>query len=318
MAHGILRYCENIACVVDERHAGRSARQVVPYVGRDVPIVGTLADALALGVEELVIGAAPPGGGAGRAMVEATRAALERGLWVVSGLHEQLAADPELAPWAERIVELRHRELPETIGTGAAARLPGQVILTVASDAGSGKMTSALELWQGLQRRGRDAAFVATGQTGMYIAGSGAAIDAVTADFIAGVVEQLVLAEGQHDYVIVEGQGSILHPAYSGVSLALLHGSAPSGLLFCHDLSRSKLAYFDAEIADPREEIALLEGLSAHQRGARVVGVCAITRGLDDETARRAMSELEDHLGLPVAAPLDPGFERLVDVVAGP
>lgn len=315
MAHGILRYCDHIACVLDEQYAGRRVRDVVPYVERDVPVVGTLREARVLGAEELVIGAAPPGGAAGPQMLALAAAALEQGLWVVSGLHDRLAALPELADWSARIVELRHRELPEHVGTGAAAALSTNVVLTVASDCASGKMTSGLELWAALRRRGRDAAFVATGQTGMYIAGGGAAIDAVTADFLAGTVEQLVVEQAKHEFVIVEGQGSILHPAYSGVSLGLLHGSAPNLLLFCHDLSRTKLAYFEPEIPAAEAEIALLEQLASHQRAGRVVGVCAMTRGLEAGVARREMRALEARLGVPVAAPLENGFERIVDAV---
>lgn len=316
MAHGILRYCDHIACVLDEQHAGRRLPEIVPYVERDVPVVASLEEALRLGVEELVIGAAPPGGAAGPGMLVLAAAALERGLWVVSGLHERLAELPELARWSERIVELRHREIGAYVGTGAAATLSTNVILTVASDCASGKMTAGLELWKGLRSRGRDAVFVATGQTGMYIAGGGAAIDAVISDFLAGVVEQLVLEHAGHEFVIVEGQGSILHPAYSAVSLGLLHGAAPSMLLFCHDLARKRLAYFEPEIRAPSEEIALLEQLAAHQRAGRVVGVCAMTRGLDAATARRAMRELEDRLGVPVAQPLGADFGRIVERIA--
>jgi uncharacterized NAD-dependent epimerase/dehydratase family protein len=316
MAHGILRYCDNVVGVLDEAHAGRRANQVIPYVGRDLPVVGTLEEAVGLGAEELVIGAAPPGGAAAPEMVSTTRAALERGLWVVHGLHNRFQEIPELAPFAERIVELRHRPVQERVGTGAAASLDATVVLTVASDCASGKMTSALELWQGLQRRGRDAVFVATGQTGMYISGNGAAIDAVTSDFLAGVTEQLVVDQADHEFIIVEGQGAILHPAYSGVTLALMHASAPSVLLFCHDLGRTKFEYFEPEFADPREEIALIETLCSYRRPAKVAGICAMTRGLDAEQAKRAMAELEDHVGLPVATPLDPDFERLIDRVA--
>jgi uncharacterized NAD-dependent epimerase/dehydratase family protein len=319
MAHGILRYCDHIVAVVDAVHAGRRLKEILPYAGRDIPVVATIADAHRLGARELVVGASPPGGAADPAMVGEVAAAAGLGMWIVHGLHTRLSRVPELAAYAERIVELRHRPLDERVATGRSASLGGNVVLTVASDCASGKMTAALELWQGLRRRGAAAEFVATGQTGMYIAGGGAPIDAVRSDFTAGVVEELVLdaaAVAPDGYVLVEGQGSILHPAYSGVSLSLLHGSAPNLLVFCHDLGRDQLAYFDQPVVDVAEEIALLERLSVHQRGARVVAVVGVDRGTDPASAERSRARLEDRLGLPVVPATAPGFDRLADLIA--
>ncbi|MEU4625423.1 DUF1611 domain-containing protein [Actinoplanes sp. NPDC023801] len=318
MAHGILRYCDHVNVVVDPVHAGKRLHDLLPYAGRDIPVVATVAEAHQRGARELVVGASPPGGGAAPAMVAEVAAAAELGMWVVHGLHSRLTDVPELGRYRDRIVELRHRPVTERVATGEAARLTGNVVLTVASDCASGKMTTALEVWQGLRQRGADAEFVATGQTGMYIAGGGAPLDAVRADFAAGVVEQLVTdaAEGGARYVLVEGQGSILHPAYSGVSLSLLHGSAPNLLIFCHDLSRDRLAYFDQAVADVAEEIALLERLSEHQRKARVVAVVGVNRGGDPVTAEADRDRLERSLRLPVVPATTAGFGRLADLIA--
>ncbi|MGX6603296.1 DUF1611 domain-containing protein [Micromonosporaceae bacterium Da 78-11] len=318
MAHGILRYCDHLTVVVDRAHAGRRLRDLLPYAGRDLPIVGTVDEAYRLGARELVVGASPPGGAAAPEMIADVATAAGLGMWIVHGLHSRIADLPQLSRYRDRIVELRHRAVTERVATGEAAQLTGNVVLTVASDCASGKMTTALEMWQGLRDRGTDAQFVATGQTGMYIAGGGAPLDAVRADFAAGVVEQLVLdaaATGSR-HVFVEGQGSILHPAYSGVSLALLHGSAPNLLVFCHDLSRDRLAYFDQPTADVAEEIALLERLAEHQRKARVVAVVGVNRGGDPATAEADRARLEQRLRLPVVPATPDGFGRLTDLIA--
>jgi uncharacterized NAD-dependent epimerase/dehydratase family protein len=318
MAHGILRYCDHIAAVVDERYAGQRLSELLPYAGRDLPVVASVAEAHRAGARELIVGAAPPGGAAAPEMIRTCRAALDLGLDVVSGLHTRLADAPELAQAADRIVELRHRAVPERVATGQARELTANVLLTVASDCASGKMTTGLELWRELRARDRRAAFVATGQTGMYISGDGACVDAVRADFLAGVTEQLVVdaAAGGTEFVLVEGQGSLLHPAYSGVSLGLLHGAAPNLLVFCHDLSRDTLAYFDRSVADVADEIALLERLSEHQRKARVIAVVTTSGDLPPAQAARRRAELEQRLGLPVMPAEPDGFGRLADLVS--
>lgn len=319
MAHGILRYCAHVVAVVDAAHAGQSLRSLVPYAGRELPIVADVEQAFRLGARELVIGSSPPGGLADRSVIGLSRAAGELGMYVVSGLHDRLGELPELARFADRIVDLRHRRIEERVGHGACASLSTNVVLTVASDAASGKMTTALELQRRLdQRDPGSAAFVATGQTGMYIAGDGAAIDAVRSDFVAGVTERLVLdaASSGAGYVLVEGQGSLLHPAYSGVSLALLHGSAPNLLVFCHDLRRSKLAYFDQRIVGLPEQIELLERLAAPLREAAVVGVVALADEREPEQAEKAREALSAELGLQVLAPTPEGYDRLAALVA--
>ena len=317
-AHGILRYCDNVVAVVDDRYAGQRLGDLVPYTGRDLPVVPDVADAHRLGARELVVGAAPPGGAAAPRMVAEVTAALKLDMWVVNGLHTRLAEHPDLVSFASRVVDLRHRSVPDRVATGEAAGLDATVLLTVGSDCASGKMTTALELWRLLRARDTAASFIATGQTGMYIAGDGVAIDAVKADFAAGVAERLVLAAVRSgaSHVLVEGQGSILHPAYSGVSLSLLHGCAPNLLVFCHDLGRPRLAYFDRDIADVAEEIALLERLASHQRKAVVVGVVAMAGGLPADRAARARDELSARLGRVVVGPDPQGYQQLVDVIA--
>lgn len=316
MAHGILRYCDNVVVVLDERFAGQRLTDVVPYTRRDVPIVAGLAELAALGVEEVVVGASPPGGSGGEAVSTLLADVLARGMWAVHGLHTSYADDLAIVPYRDRLVELRHVELPEVIAHGACASLPGHRVLTVASDCASGKMTTALELWTGLRAAGRDAAFVATGQTGMYIAGEGFPLDAVRTDFAAGIVERFVKTQAErHEFTVVEGQGAITHPAYSGVSLALLHGSAPDLLVFCHDVSRPALAYFDNEIEDLAGQIALTERLAGILCPATTVGVVTMFRDMDIASVRDAQRDLADSLGLPVFGTAD-GPDGLVDLIS--
>ncbi|MDA1361858.1 DUF1611 domain-containing protein [Glycomyces luteolus] len=312
MGHGIARFCEHIVAVIDAAHAGKRADQVVPYIGRPIPVVAGLDEACALGAEEVVLGGSPPGGGSTAAVFPFVRDVLDRGMWLVSGLHERLA---DRFPSAERLIDLRHLPVEDRIGSGKAAELEASVLLTVGSDCASGKMTTVLEIERMLRGR-RRTAVVATGQTGMYITGSGRAVDAVKADFLAGVVEHEVMKAAEADLILVEGQGSLFHPAYSGVALGLMHGAAPDKLVFCHDLSRTRLAYFGQAIGDLGEQIALTQALAARLRPAEVVAVSVMfDADLRIDEARRHMARIESDLGLPVVSPrlgLEPLADRLV------
>lgn len=312
--HGIARFCDHVVAIIDTEHAGRAACDVEPYITRPIPVVATLEDACALGAEEVVLGCAPPGGDAQQGIVDFVETVLARGLWLVSGLHTRLG---DVFPDARRLVELRHLPVPELVGHGRAAQLPCEVLLTVGSDCASGKMTTALELHRLLRHR-LSTRFVATGQTGLYVAGRGVCIDAVRADFLAGVVEAEVLAaaDGGTELILVEGQGSLFHPAYSGVALGLLHGSAPSKLVFCHDVARTELAYFGRQIGDLAHQIELTQQMASVLRPAEVVAVSVmLPPRLPDAVAATRMRELETALGLPVVSPRT-GLGPLVDRVA--
>src|SRR5829696_9543278 len=238
-AHGLIRYGrDEVACVIDSTLAGENVAEVMPGLGRDAPIVGTLEEALELSPTSVLVGLAPAGGRLPEEWMETLRSAAEAGLEIVSGLHQRLAPEfPGKPVWDVR-------EPPEGIPlfSGEGFEIGPKVALTVGTDSAIGKMTASLEVERAAREAGLSPEFVPTGQTGIIIAGWGICVDAVVSDFVAGASEQLVLeaARTSPDLILVEGQGSLGHPAYSGVTLGLMHGSCPDCLILC--------------AADPHEE----------------------------------------------------------------
>jgi uncharacterized NAD-dependent epimerase/dehydratase family protein len=248
---------------------------------------------------------------------------IRAGLDVENGLHEFVSEDPELVGLArEHGVELRDLRKPPpglNVPTGGNLTHSATTILAVGSDCAIGKMTVALELDHEARRRGVRSEFIPTGQTGMAIAGWGIAVDAVVSDFIAGAAEQLVLegVERGGEVLFVEGQGSLLHPAYSGVTLGLIHGSAPHGYVLCHMAGETVVDGDDRFRIPPLSEVvALHERVSLLARPARVHAVALNTRNLDDDGARRAIEEAEAETGLPADDPVRFGAGKLVDALA--
>jgi len=323
-AVGVLRYRpEEVAAVIDSTRAGRTAGECAG-VGGDVPVVADLEAAAALGADGLLIGVAPQGGELPPAWRGTVRAALERGWDVVSGLHAFLADDPELAAAAlrggARIHDARRPPARRPVAAGRARGVAATVVLTVGSDCNVGKMTASVEIQRELARRGARAAFVATGQTGMFIADHGVAVDAVPSDFVAGFTEELVLeAAREADFVVVEGQGSIINPAYSGVALGILHGACPSAMVLCHQAGRTHLRVSAAPGVFPVPPLAAL--IAAHEEAARwlkparVVGVALNTNGLDEGGARAACAAAARETGLPATDPVRLGAGPLAEAL---
>jgi uncharacterized NAD-dependent epimerase/dehydratase family protein len=305
-AHGVIRYASDpVVAVIDPEHAGKRVRDVVPYLESDAPIVATVAGALRFEPTALLIGTAPKGGALPpdwrAAVLDAIRARLE----IVSGLHDILGDDSEFRSAANEngttIWDVRIP--PETpIFSGAAYRVAAPVLLAIGNDCAVGKMTAALEIVRAAHAAGSPAVFVPTGQTGVMIAGWGMSIDRVIADFAAGATEQLVLEaarRGGHP-IVVEGQGSIDHPAYAGVSAALLFGSAPDALLLVCDPSRDYLEDTNIRCMSYAETIDVHGRLLARVKPAPVVGIALNTRSLSTEDARRAIERARSETGLPV------------------
>ncbi len=319
-AIGVLRYSPYpVVAIVDSATVGRDAFAVVG-VGKGVPIVATVDEAIALGAEALLIGTASAGGRIADSYRPHLARALERGITVWNGLHERVLSDPALAAAAERgnatVRELREPPAPLPIGGHRARREGAIVVLTVGTDAAVGKMTASLEIAEALRRAGKRAAFVATGQTGIAIAGEGIAVDAVVADFIAGAAEKMVCdAAESADYVIVEGQGSLTHPGFSGVTLGLLHGTAPDLLVLCHDAARPVMKGYEREglrLRSLTECIGIYEEAASWSRPsgaerARVVAVALNTARLTDDLARASISEAGGETRLPAADPIRDG-----------
>ncbi len=324
-ARGVLRYGPDpVRAVIDSTLAGR---RVGEFMGddpryRDVPFVGSLDDALALAEppDTLLVGIAPAGGKLPASWRGIVSQALRCGLDVVSGLHLFLADDPEFAALAGasggRLVDLRRP--PERMEISSGRRhLPGkQVILTVGTDCALGKMSVALELTDAARRQGVQSVFVPTGQTGMMIAGWGVTIDRVAADFVQGTVEWLVeQAEARGDWIFVEGQGSLDHPAYSSVTVGLIHGATPQAMVMVHQPGRLYRSHWPA-YEDPLKPLPAF--IRAHETVANLVApskvvAIALNTSLyaDDSEAREIIAAVSDEVGLPAADPFRFGGDDL-------
>ena len=322
-AFGVIRYGrDDVVAVLDSTRAGENVSDFLP--GHDAPIVATLAEALALRVppDALLIGIAPTGGRLPVAWRAVILEAIAAGLDVLSGLHTFLGDDPEFAAAAAgrgtAIVDFRRP--PERMETAVGRRhLPGKrVLLTVGTDCAIGKMSVALELRGAALAAGDSASFVPTGQTGMMIEGWGVAVDRLVSDFAQGTIEWLVeQGEALGDWVIVEGQGSLDHPAYSSVTLALIHGTTPQAMVMVHkpglrehDFDHLPEATFP--IADLRPYIDLHERIAGLVAPSKVVAV-ALNTSLypDDDEARRIVAAIAEETGLPTDDPYRFGADRL-------
>jgi uncharacterized NAD-dependent epimerase/dehydratase family protein len=322
MTHGVIRYgSDEVVAVIDPDHAGKRVRDVLPYLASDAPIVAGLDEALRAKPTALLVGIAPAGGALPDDFRGTVAAALRAGLEVVSGLHELLHDDPELAALARehgaRIWDLRDAP-PSPLFSGAAWDVRARIVLTVGSDAAVGKMTAALELCAAARARGVDAAFVPTGQIGIAIAGWGTAIDRVIADFAAGATEQLVLAGAQRagGLLFLEGQGGITHPAFAPVTLALLYGGAPDALVLVHNVARTAIEGYDVPLLSYRALIRLYEGLCAGVKPAPVVGIALNTRDCTPEQADAALQRARAETGLPCDDVVRNGAQQLYDAIA--
>ncbi len=315
-ANSCIRYIpERVVAVLDREHAGGTVQDVLGFGGA-IPVVGDLADGAGRGggATAVLVGIAPAGGRLPAEWRAWLRAAIERGLEIWSGLHTFIGDDPELGALARergvRILDARKSPPDLPVADGRAALVDAFVVLTVGSDCNVGKMTAQLQLRDALVRRGRRTSFVATGQTGIFIEGWGIAVDAVVADFIAGAAERLVL-EGapDHDIVLVEGQGSLVHPGYSGVTLGLLHGACPAAMILCHQASREWIGDYGGRgpwvrIPPLAELVAIYERAAAPVRPAPVIGICLNTFDLSEPAARDAVAQAARETGLPACDPV--------------
>lgn len=327
-ANALVKYGRDpVVAIVDRSHAGGDAGDHLGPHARGIPIVASVAEGLRHGPDAVAIGIAPVGGALPDSWRPDLRAALERGLTVVSGLHFFLGDDPELAAVAAahggRIVDVRRHPRPLRITSGEGARVPALVVTHVGTDCNSGKMTAAVELAAEARARGMNAAFVATGQTGIMIGcDAGAPIDAIVSDFVAGAVEEMVLdcAARGFNPIFVEGQGSLTHPAYSGVTCSLLHGSFPDLLVLSDEPRREHLGvYREAPYLQRKNslttEIALNEALAAPATGARVAALSLMTRGLSDAEHDKEVEKAERETGVPAADVFRGGRAKLLDAV---
>ncbi len=317
-AAGLVRYCRNdVVGILDSQYAGGDIEPVLGC-GAGLPVVSDVASALPLRPETFVIGVAPVGGALPGGWRRHILDALAAGMDVVSGLHEFLNDDPEFAAAAARhgrtIHDVRRPRESIPIGSNLASQMKAKRVLTVGSDGNIGKKWTAIELTLELQRRGHDADFVATGQTGIMICGRGVPLDHVLSDFVSGAIEQELLSREEHEVFIVEGQGAIVHPGFSGVTVGLIHGTAPDAMVFVHNPTRERQRA-GIRIPPLRELIPLHEELCRHLHPSKVVAVSLNCAALDDEAARAAIARVQEETGLPTTDPVRFGAGPLADAV---
>jgi uncharacterized NAD-dependent epimerase/dehydratase family protein len=277
--------------------------------------------AAAAGAGSLVIGVTPPGGCIQPTWTDLLHRAVAAGLDIVSGLHTPLAAVPGLAAAAAQHgvqlqdVRLAPGELPRATGL----RRSGKRVLTVGTDCALGKKYTALALARAMREQGVDADFRATGQTGVMIAGSGIALDAVVADFIAGAAECISPAAAAQHWDVIEGQGSLFHPAYAGVTLGLLHGSQPDALVLCHDPLRTHLISWPTYPLPELRAAAELYLTTARltNPAARLAAVSLNTAALTEDAAGQVLQQAQQQLGVPAFDPMRSALQPAIASILG-
>jgi uncharacterized NAD-dependent epimerase/dehydratase family protein len=315
-AHGVMRFRSNdIAAVVDSTHAGKRVVDVVASLRCYAPIVASVDEALQYDPTSLLIGVATHGGALPPHLRPPVLRAIDAGLEIVNGLHQFVNDDPEFVQHARKSgARLWDVRAVGTIPafTGAAYDVPQRVVLAVGSDCAVGKMTAMLEIERAARESGTQAEFVATGQTGIIIAGWGTCVDRVISDFVTGAAEQLLLkASRLSDVLLVEGQGSIFHPAYAPVTFGLLYGSAPDALLLCHRPNMTHIDGFKNAVPDLPALIAAHETMLANVKPARVAAIALDTSALDTPGALQAIKDVELQTGLPTDDPVRSGGHKL-------
>jgi uncharacterized NAD-dependent epimerase/dehydratase family protein len=313
-ARGVMRYgADPVVAVVDSERPGEEVD--------GIPIVASVEDALAHEPTTALVGVATAGGRLPETWRKLLREVLEAGLDLESGMHQFLGDDPELVALAlehgAEIRDLRRAPADLSVPRGENLRHGATVVLTVGSDCAIGKMSVSLELDRGARERGVRSVFVPTGQTGIAIEGWGIAVDAVVADFIAGAAERLVVeGAARGDLLWVEGQGSLIHPDYSGVTLGLYHGSAPHYLVLCHQAGDEHIEdHPEHPIPSLQALVGLHERIALPARTATVIAIALNTRRLDDDDARAAIEAAERETGLPADDPVRFGPGRLLDAI---
>ena len=312
---GVVAYSPHpTVAIVDSDRAGEAYEQI--------PIVASVEEGLVHEPDTALVGVATQGGLFPPAWRELLKESIAAGLHVENGLHEFLSDDPEISELAAKHgVELRDLRKPPpglSVPTGENLRVRAKIVLTVGSDCAIGKKTVAIELDRAARARGLKSEFVPTGQTGIAIAGWGIAVDAVVADFLAGAAEWLVVEGARRggEVLFVEGQGALVHPAYSGVTMGLLHGSAAQALVLCHKAGAEVVeGYPDHPLPSLAELVELHERASLPLRPARVAGIALNTHGLIEDDARAATAAARAYTGLPADDPVRFGGDVLLDAV---
>lgn len=320
MGYGILRYSPNpVVAVIDSNHAGKTVTDVVQSP-RNAPVVASLEEAIELGASALVLGTAPPGGNIPDAWRPVIKQAIESGLSLVNGLHEALGPQYPNLKTGQSVWDIRQEPKGIGPGMGEARLLSNRRILMVGSDMAVGKMTAGLELQKAAKRRTIDAAFLATGQIGITVSGAGIPLDAIRVDYASGAVEAETLKYKDREWIIVEGQGSLVHPG-STATLPLMRGSMPTDLILCHRAGQTHLKRIQnipipplLELIKLYEDLATVGGTFP---AAKVRGIAVNSGHLNAEEAQSHLEAIRSETGLPVCDPIRGSADPLVDAILG-
>ena len=316
-ANALLRYRpEEVVCCIDSENAGKTTNEVIK-LGGDTPVVGSFEEAMDFNPDTLVVGVATQGGFLPDNMRQCVRESIESGINVICGLHAFLSEDEEFAPLADKhgvsITDLRKPPSPLPFSEGTWRTRKTHTLLTVGDDCDTGKMTAAWELKRQLEEKGKKVAFVGTGQTGILLGGFGVAVDAIVSDFEAGSIEAEIDRVGDDvDLIVVEGQGSISHMAYSGVTLGLLHGTMPDMLLMCHEPARD-IDTFEHPMADFKEVMDIYVRLVQIFKPCEVMGLSLITHTESEDQAKTTIQNYSDKYGIPAVDLVRFGGDQVID-----
>jgi len=279
----------------------------------------TIEEGAEQGAKAFVLGFANSGGVLDPSLVASIITALEAGMDIINGLHDKLADIPEIAEKAQalgrRLIDIRHPTTKFKTGTGV--KRPGKRLLTVGTDCSVGKMYTTLSLARGMQSKGMKATFRATGQSGILVAGEGIAVDCVVSDFISGSVEALCPANDDDHWDLIEGQGSLYHPAFAGVSLGLLHGSQPDALVICHALNRDHMRALPGRPLPSLEQVIEMNLTAARitNPDVKVIGISVNTSSVSEDEAQAYFKSVTDQLGLPCVDPIRHGVGALMEAL---
>lgn len=313
----LLRFCpEEVLAVLDRKTQATTAQELLG-VGAETPVVKSLNQVPQ--AESLVIGIAPPGGKIPQSWRPLILEAIGHGMTIYSGLHDYLHLDTEFSELARlhnsRLVDVRHNEESD-VANHQGLSTSCLRIHTVGQDCGVGKMLVAVELTRALQRTGKKTKFIATGQTGILVEGDGCPVDSVISDFVSGAVEKMILQHQHHEAVVVEGQGSLAHPRYSAVTLGILHGCVPHGMILCYEAGRKNYNGLEhLPLPKLKRLIDLYESIASFSQPSRVIGIAMNSRRLSLEEAEVERERVRSELGLPVCDVIRHGADDLVHAV---
>ena len=318
-ANAVLRFIpESAAAVIDSTQAGKTAQEVIGY-GGDTPVVSSFQETLTYSPNTLLIGIAPMGGKLPDEWRTIVLDAIREGLDILSGLHTFLVDDKELASAANankvEIIDLRKPPADLIVSEDRWRERSSYVVLTVGTDVAIGKMTTLIQLLDFLRQGTLNTVFIATGQTGLLLTDKGVCVDAVKSDFIAGSIEsEIMKVDNDYDLQLVEGQGSLFHQGYSGVTLGLIHGSMPDGILICHEPSR-KVNDYGTKLPTLTEAIELHIAVIKPIRKVDIIGISLYTAELSEDMARVAIKDAEEETGLPADDPVRFGSDKLGNAI---